>query len=73
MRRFEYPLSSVLSVAPEVSVNVNKKGDVSRYYSLRVAGTFGSAKIRLDDERKLQELLSLFSTILEMGVSVVKR
>ncbi len=73
MRRFEYPLSSVLSVAPEVSVNVNKKGDVSRYYSLRVAGTFGSAKIRLDDERKLQELLSLFSTILEMGVPVVKR
>lgn len=73
MRRFEYPLSSVLSAAPDVTVNVSKKGDVSRSYNLRIAGTFGSAKIRLDDECKLQELLSIFSTILKMGVPVVKR
>lgn len=73
VRRFEYPLSSVSSVAPDLKVSVNNKGNVSTSYYLRIAGTFGSARISVGDERKLQELMSIFVNLLDMGVPVSNR
>ena len=72
-RRFEYRLSEVSSVAPDVEVHVSDKGGVSRSYYLRIAGTFGSAKIRVSNESKLQELCAVFVNVLNMGVPILNR
>ena len=76
-RRFEYPLSSISSVSPDVEVrtNVSKDGRVSRHVSYRVciSGSFGSAKISVDDDRKMQELTSLLVGLLDMGIPVSNR
>ena len=76
-RRFEYQLSSISSVSPDVEVrtNVSKEGRVSRHVSYRVciSGSFGSAKISVDDDRKMQELISLLVGLLDMGIPVSNR
>lgn len=76
-RRFEYKISSIISIYPEIrtTMNIDKNGlrSQNKFYYLCVAGTFGSAKIRVDNELKLLELMSIFTNLLDMGKPILRR